>query len=121
MNKANTSYKETSCLDLNTKVSDSDVHTSVFDKRNDFGFLIANFPWVSGNVPRLPSHDVYIYQLFRFARCCISGQDFHFKNLQITSKLLTQGYRYHTNVKRMICTRLKKGQAPDLSIMAGSY
>ena len=29
------------------------------------------------------------------ARCCTSVFDFHSKNLQITSKLLTQGYRYH--------------------------
>ena len=32
---------------------------------------------------------------FIFARCCTSVFDFHSKNLQITSKLLTQGYRYH--------------------------
>ena len=31
----------------------------------------------------------------RFARCWTSVLDFHSKNLQITSKLLTQGYRYH--------------------------
>ena len=31
----------------------------------------------------------------RFAWCCTSVLDFHSKNLQITSKLLTQGYRYH--------------------------
>ena len=37
----------------------------------------------------------YISQLVRFARCCTSVFDFHSKNLQITSKLLTQGYRYH--------------------------
>ena len=36
-----------------------------------------------------------ISQLVRFARCCTSNLDFHSKNLQITSKLLTQGYRYH--------------------------
>ena len=31
----------------------------------------------------------------RFARCCTSVSDFNSKNLKITSKLLTQGYRYH--------------------------
>ena len=45
--------------------------------------------------PRLPSYGIYISQLVRFARCCTSVLDFHSKNLQITSKLLTQGYRYH--------------------------
>ena len=62
---------------------------------DDFGFPIVNFPWLSGDVPRLPSYGIYISQLVRFARCCTSVLDFHSKNLQITSKLLTQGYRYH--------------------------
>ena len=95
LNKANTSDKETSFLDLNIKVIGSDIHTSVYDKRDDFGFPIVNFPWLSGDVPRLPSYGIYISQLVRFARCCTSVLGFHSKNLQITSKLLTQGYRYH--------------------------
>ena len=82
-------------MDLNIKVIGSDIHTSVYDKRDDFGFPIVNFPWLSGDVPRLPSYGIYISQLVRFARCCTSVLDFHSKNLQITSKLLTQGYRYH--------------------------
>ena len=89
LNKANTSDKETSFLDLNIKVVGSNIHTSVYDKRDDFGFPIVNFPWLSGDVPRLPSYGIYISQLVRFARCCTSVFDFHSKNLQITSTLLT--------------------------------
>ena len=55
LNKANTSDKETSFLDLNIKVIGSDVHTGVYDKHDDFWFSIINFPWLSGDVPRLPS------------------------------------------------------------------
>ena len=95
LNKANTSDKETPFLDLNIKVIGSDFHTSVYDKRGDFGFPIVNFPWLSDDVPRLPSYGVYISQLVRFTRCCTSVSDFNSKNLQLTSKLLTQGYRYH--------------------------
>ena len=54
-----------------------------------------NFPWLSSDVPRPPSYGIYITQLVRFARCCTSVLDFHSKNLLITSKQLTQGYRYH--------------------------
>ena len=50
---------------------------------------------MSGDVPRLPSYGIYISQLVRFARCCTSVFDFYSKHLQITSKLLIQGYRYH--------------------------
>ena len=87
--------KKTSFLDLNIKVIGNDVRTSVYHKRDYFGFPIVNFPWLSGDVPRLPSYGVYISQLVRFARSCTSISDFHSKNLQITPKLLTQGYRYH--------------------------
>ena len=70
LNKANTSDKETSFLDLNTKVIGSDIHTSVYDKRDDFRFPIVDFPWLSGDVPRLPLSGINISQLVRFARCC---------------------------------------------------
>ena len=82
LNKANTSDKETSLLDINTQVIGSDIHTSVYDERDDFGFPIVNFPWLSGDVPRLPSYGVlHMSRLVRFARCCTSISDFHSKNI----------------------------------------
>ena len=101
LNKANTSDEETSFLDLNITVIGSDINTSVNDKRDDFGFPIVSCPWLSDDVPRLPSYDIYISQLVRFARCCTCVLDFHSKNLQIISKLLTQGYRYHKLRKKI--------------------
>ena len=71
LNKANTSDTETSFLDLNIKVIGSNIHNSVYGKRDDFEFPIVNFPWLSGDV--LDSHHlygIYISQLVRFARCC---------------------------------------------------
>ena len=55
LNKANTSDKETSFLDLNIKVIGGGIHTSVYDKRDEFGSPIVDFPWLSVDVPRLPS------------------------------------------------------------------
>ena len=60
LNKANACDKETPFL--NVKVVDDDIHTSVYDKRNKFGFPI----WLSGDVPRLPFYGIYILQLIRF-------------------------------------------------------
>ena len=60
-----------------------------------FGFSIINLPWLIGDVTRLPSYGIYISQFIRFASCGTIVFDFHSKNLQITSKLLTQSYRYH--------------------------
>ena len=94
LNKANTSDTETYFLALNIKIIGSNIHTSVYDKRNDFGIPIVNFSLLSDDVPRLASYGIYISQLVRIARYCTSVLDFCSKNLQITSNLLTQGYRY---------------------------
>ena len=87
LNKANTLDKETYFLDLNIKVIGNNIHTSVYDKRDDFGFPIFNFPWLSGDVPRLPSYGFYISQLVRFARCCTSVFNCHSKNLQASENV----------------------------------
>ena len=55
LNKANISDKVTSFLDINIKVIGNNIYSSVYDKRDDFGFPIVNFSWLSGDVPRLPS------------------------------------------------------------------
>ena len=36
-------------LDLNIKVTGNNIHTRVYDKRDNFGFPIVNFPWWSGD------------------------------------------------------------------------
>ena len=79
LNMANPSDKETPFLDLN-KVIGSNIHTSVYDKRGNFGFPIVIFPLLSGDVLRLPSYWIYISQLVRFTRCCTSFFDFHSKH-----------------------------------------
>ena len=54
-----------------------------------------NVTFLDGDVPRSPSYGVYISQLIRFARVCSNVDDFNNRNLLLTAKLLTQGYRYH--------------------------
>ena len=61
-NKANTSDKETSFWDLNIEVIGSNIHTCVYDKLDDFGFPIVDFPWFSGDVLIPPSYGIYISQ-----------------------------------------------------------
>ena len=95
LTKANNSNKQAPFLDLNIRVIDDRIHTSIYDKRDDFGFPIVNYPWLDGDVPRLPSYGIYISQLVCFARGCSDVADFHHRNKHITSKLLSQGYRYH--------------------------
>ena len=40
----------------------------MYDKRDDFGFEIVNFPFLDGDVLRSTFYGVYISQLIHFAR-----------------------------------------------------
>ena len=82
-------------LDLNLSITNGIVSSKIYDKWDDFNFEIVNFPFLDGDVPRSPSYGVYISQLIRFARVCSNVDDFNYRNLFLTAKLLKQGYRYH--------------------------
>ena len=71
------------------------MNTKIYDKRDDFDFDIVNFPFLDGDVPRLTSYNVYIFQLIRFARVSSHVDDFNTRNKVLTAKLLRQGYGYH--------------------------
>ena len=95
LHKANVSDTEASFLDLHLSISDGFVKTKIYDKRDDFGFDIVNFPFLDADVPRSTSYGVYISQLIRFARVSSHVDDFNIRNKVLTAKLLRQGYRYH--------------------------
>ena len=95
LNKANTSDTEAPFLDLHLSISNGFVSSKIYDKRDDFYFDIANFPFLDGDVPRSTSYGVYISQLIRFARVSSHVADFNARNKSLTAKLLQQGYRYH--------------------------
>ena len=62
-----------SYLDLLLSIGrDGQLHTSLYDKRDDFNFHITNFPFLSSNIPSSPAYGVFISQLIRYARACSS-------------------------------------------------
>ena len=95
LNKANNSDTKAAFLDLHLSISNDIVSTKIYDKRDDFDFEIANFPFLDGYVPRSTSNGVNISQLIHFARASSYVADFNTRNKLLTQKLLKQGYRYH--------------------------
>ena len=82
-----------SYLDLLLSIGrDGQLHTSVYDKRDDFNFHITNFPFLSSNIPSSPAYGVFISQLIRYARACSSYECFILRARRLSSKLLKQGY-----------------------------
>ena len=97
LNKANVSDTEASFLDLHLSILGGFVKTILYDKRDDFDFVIVNFPFLDGDVPCSTSYGVYDSQLIRFARVASHVDDFnnHNRNKVLTAKLLRLGDRYH--------------------------
>ena len=61
LNKANSSNTEAPFLNLNLSISNGMVSTKLYDKREDFDFDTANFPFLDGDVPRRTAYGVYIH------------------------------------------------------------
>ena len=82
-----------SYLDLLLSIGrDGQLHTSIYDKRDDFNFHITNFSFLSSNIPSSPAYGVFISQLKRYTRACSSYECFIRKARRLSSKLLKQGY-----------------------------
>ena len=46
------------------------LNTKVYDKRDDFDFLIVSFPYLSSKIPEASVYGVYISHLIRYHRAC---------------------------------------------------
>ena len=63
---------------------DGQLHTSLYDKRDDFNFHITNFPFLSSNIPSSPAYyGVFISQLIRYARASFSYECFILRAVQL--------------------------------------
>ena len=67
------------------------LSTGLYDKRDDFGFLFVNFPFLSSNISSDPSYGVYISQLIRYAQSC-EQYDFRYCHKCLVNRLFSQGY-----------------------------
>ena len=80
-------------LDLRLEIKHDKIHTSLFDKRDAFGFRIVNFPNVSGTIPQKESYGVVVSQLIRYVRCCDDFVDFEERTSILVNRLTKQGFK----------------------------
>jgi hypothetical protein len=79
-------------LDIWLNVDSNDrLTTKLYDKRDDFDFAIANFPFLCSNTPLSPTYGVGISKLIRYARACFAYEDFSKRWNLLTNKLILQG------------------------------
>ena len=90
----NYTVKSASYLDLHLEIdNEGRLKTKLYNKRDDFSFQIVNFPFLSSNIPEAPAYGIYISQLIRYSRACISYHDFLERGLLLTRKILNQVFQ----------------------------
>lgn len=94
LNSEDKSDKDVNYLDLHLEIKNSTIQYQLYDKRDNFGFKIVNFPDLSGNIPTGQSYGVFISQLVRFSRCCQSFIDFKERTLRLVERLIKQGFKF---------------------------
>jgi hypothetical protein len=83
-----------SCLDLYLEFDDSgQLSTKIYDKRDDFNFIIINFPNMCSNIPVSPAYGVYISQLIRYEGASSNYSDFLKRHIYLRNRLQDQGYK----------------------------
>ena len=61
----NTSFSNTTFLDLDISVIDGEFISKLYDKRRDFGFKVITFPKLRSNIPNKTSYGTFIGELYR--------------------------------------------------------
>ena len=82
---------------------DGQLHTFIYDKRDDFNFLIKNVPFMSSNISASPAYGVFISQLLLYAWACKSYGCFILRVTRLSNKLHEQGH-----IKERLKSSLKK-------------
>ena len=98
LNKTNSSDIEAPFLDLHFTISDKVVSSKFYDKRNDFDFDFAKFPFLGGDITRATSYGVHTSQLILFARVSSDVTDFNTRILK-SENFSNKVYYYHNSVK----------------------
>ena len=90
-----TTESPTACsyLDLSISIINNKFQTDLYDKRNEFGLRIVNFPHMDSNIPSKPAYGVFITQLVRFVQVCGNYQQFMLRSTNLTKRLLKQGFK----------------------------
>ena len=77
LDNTNMSPNKVNYLDMTISVYRGKYFYKSFDKRNNFGIEIINYPDIRGNIPKNPAFGVFISQLVRF--CSANKSAHHYK------------------------------------------
>ena len=92
LKSTNISRDKCTFLDLTISIYRGRFVYYMFDKRDDFGFAISNYPNLKGNIPSMLAYGVYTSQIGRLCDVNSSAKRFFHDLAKMTVKFTTQGF-----------------------------
>ena len=95
--------------------------TSLFDKRDKFGFPIVKFPSISSNIHSSSVYNVYITQIIRYSRVCNDIKYFLISIRSLFRTMLGKGCKKYILLKKLYIILTKRkiiqkyGLKPDVA------
>ena len=92
LKRTNVSPAVVNFLDSTISVYQGKFFYKLFDKRNDFNFDVISYPYACGNIPKGPTHGIFVSQLIRFCNMNSSIQNYILNCKKLFSKLVQQRF-----------------------------
>ena len=89
----NVSACKVTFLDMAISLHRGKFEHCLYDKRDDFNFSVISYPFLSGNIPKVPSYGVYSSQLLRLCHICSEYNQFKCEVIKLNKKLINQGFQ----------------------------
>ena len=92
LKKTNISSSVVNFLDCTISVYHGKFAFKLFDKRDEFNFNVINYPYACGNVPKAPTHGIFVSQLIRFCNMNSSLKNYFADSKKLYAKLVNQNF-----------------------------
>ena len=93
LEKTNVSARKVNFLDITVSIYQGKFRYVCYDKRDDFKFNVISFPFMSGNLPKMQMHGLFVSQLVRFCYTNSTFNSFISCSNRLFKKLISQGFQ----------------------------
>jgi hypothetical protein len=103
LNKSNSSATLNSAfLDLSVSVIDHQFQIKVYNKTDDYDFMVITFPFLESNICTTICYSVFFGEVLRYLRICSRLSDFEERVQKLVSMLVLRGYKRSMLAKQFI-------------------
>ena len=92
LKRTNISPVVVNLLDSTVSIHQGKFMYKLYEKRNEFNFNVINYPFACGNIPKIPSHGIFISQLMRFCNMNSSFKHYVSNCHAMITKLVNQNF-----------------------------